>query len=42
MKRRIVNAVIGFIAGVFVCPLALFACPFIIAWYLYHEEEDDL
>lgn len=41
MTRRIANAAIGLAVGIFTLPLAAAAWPFVAAWWLLNETDDD-
>lgn len=41
MKHKTLNAIAGFVAGIFAIPLAIVVCPIIIAWFLYNETETE-
>jgi len=40
VKRKIANCLLGFTAGLVTAPLAIFAWPFVMAWFMYNETED--
>lgn len=39
--KKLGKAALGFGAGVFLSPLAVVACPFLFAWFLWNESDDD-
>ena len=39
--RRLANAVVGFLAGVCTAPLAAITWPFVAAWFLWHETDEE-
>lgn len=39
--RKIYAGLVGFVAGVVVLPLVAVAFPFVLAWWLYNEEDED-
>jgi len=41
MTRRICNAIIGFTVGIFTLPLAAAAWPFVAAWFMWSETDED-
>ena len=41
MTRRIANALLGFAVGIFTLPLAAAAWPFVAAWFMWHETDED-
>ena len=41
MKKRIANAMAGFILGILSVPLVAVAWPFAAAYFLYNETDED-
>lgn len=39
MTRRLLNAALGLVAGIFTAPLALVAWPLFAAWFMWNESE---
>ena len=39
--RKLINALLGFAVGIFTLPLAAAAWPFVAAWWLWHETDED-
>lgn len=38
--RKLINAALGFTAGVFTSALAAIAWPFLLSWFMYNETDD--
>ena len=41
MTRRISNAIMGFTVGILTLPLAAAAWPFVAAWFMWSETDED-
>lgn len=39
--RKFTNALLGFAVGIFTIPLAAAAWPFVAAWFMWHETDED-
>ena len=38
--RKLINAALGFTAGVLTSAIAAIAWPFLLAWFMYNETDD--
>ena len=39
--RKLANALLGFAVGIFTLPLAAAAWPFVAAWFMWHETDEN-
>lgn len=40
-NRKMLNALLGFAAGIVTLPLAIFAWPLLAAWFVYNEKDEE-